>query len=132
MLFRSVYNTGCCDYILVTGDSEHPEKYDETGAMKSFLIENGIPESAIVCDTLGLSTYESMLRACTLYDIKSAVVVTTGFHCARSVYDSHMFGIESVGVEAINSGYVIKQYNYYREFIARGKDYVFTIIKPGA
>ena len=127
-----VYNTGCCDYILVTGDSEHPEKYDETGAMKSFLIENGIPESAIVCDTLGLSTYESMLRACTLYDIKSAVVVTTGFHCARSVYDSHMFGIESVGVEAINSGYVIKQYNYYREFIARGKDYVFTIIKPGA
>lgn len=127
-----VYNTGCCDYILVTGDSEHPEKYDETGAMKEFLVSNGIPESAIICDPLGLSTYESMLRACSVYDIKSAVVVTTGFHCARSVYDSHMFGIKSVGVEAINSGYVIKQYNYYREFIARGKDYVFTLLKPGA
>ena len=39
------------------------------------------------------------------------------------------FGIEAVGVEAINSGYVIKQYNYWREFIARGKDLVFTYLK---
>lgn len=127
----TVFKTGCADYILVTGDSEHPEKYDEIGAMKDFLISEGISEEDIVCDPLGLSTYESMLRAVKEFDIKSAVVVTTGFHCARSVYDARKFGIESVGVEAINSGYVIKQYNYYREFIARGKDYVFTIFKPG-
>ena len=37
---------------------------------------------------------------------------------------------KAVGVEAINSGYVIKPYNYFREFVARGKDLVFTIIKP--
>ena len=127
----AVYKTGCADYILVSGDSEYPEKYDETGAMKTFLIEEGIPESVIVCDPLGLSTYETMLRADTVFNIKTAVVVTTGFHVGRSVYDSHMFGIESVGVEAINSGYVIKKYNYIREFIARGKDYVFTVFKPG-
>ena len=72
-----------------------------------------------------------MLRAVTLFNVKSAVVVTTGFHCERSVYDACNFGIESVGVEAINSGYVIRQYNYYREFIARGKDFVFMLIKPG-
>ena len=59
-------------------------------------------------------------------------MVTTDFHVARSVYDCRAFGIESVGVEAINSGYVIKQYNYYREFVARAKDFVFTIIKPGS
>lgn len=128
----AVYKTGCADYILVSGDSEHPEKYDETGAMKAFLIDEGIPESSIVCDPLGLSTYETMLRADKEFGIKSAVVVTTDFHVARSVYDSRAFGIESIGVEAINSGYVIKQYNYYREFIARGKDFVFTLVKPGA
>lgn len=127
----AVYKTGCADYILVTGDSEEPEDYDETGCMKEFLINEGITESDIVCDPLGLSTYDSMLRAVTLFDIKTAVVVTTGFHCARSVYDAQHFGIESVGVEAINSGYVIRQYNYYREFIARGKDFVFMLIKPG-
>ena len=127
----AVYKTGCADYILVTGDSEEPEDYDETGCMKEFLINEGISESDIVCDPLGLSTYESMVRAVTLFDVKSAVVVTTGFHCARSVYDAQNFGIESVGVEAINSGYVIRQYNYYREFIARGKDFVFMLIKPG-
>jgi vancomycin permeability regulator SanA len=127
----SVFKTGCADYILVTGDSEHPEKYDEIGAMTKFLTGLGISEDDIVCDPLGLSTYESMLRAVKEFNIKSAVVVTTGFHCARSVYDARRFGIESVGVAAINSGYVIKQYNYYREFIARGKDYVFTIFKPG-
>ena len=127
----AVFKTGCADYILVTGDSLEPEDYDETGCMKEFLINEGISENDIVCDPLGLSTYDSMLRAVTLYNIKTAVVVTTGFHCARSVYDSQHFGIESVGVEAINSGYVIRQYNYYREFIARGKDFVFMLIKPG-
>ena len=127
----AVYMTGCADYILVTGDSEVPEKYDETGVMKEFLINEGIEADKIVCDPLGLSTYESMLRAVKLFDVRTAVVVTTGFHCHRSVYDSMMLGIESVGVEAINSGYVIRQYNYQREFVARGKDFVFTIIKPG-
>lgn len=126
-----VYQTGCADYILVSGDSEVPEKYDETGVMKEFLVNQGIDAGDIVCDPLGLSTYETMLRAVKLFDIKTAVVVTTGFHCARSVYDSHKFGIESVGVEAVNSGYIIREYNYQREFVARGKDFVFTLIKPG-
>ena len=127
----AVYKTGCCDYVLVSGDSEHPEDYDETGTMKAFLIEEGVPESDIVCDPLGLSTYETAVRAASLFDIKTAVVVTTEFHCARSVYDCSGFGIESVGVEAINSGYVIQPYNYIREFIARGKDFVFMIVRPG-
>ena len=127
----AVFKTGCADYILVTGDSQDPDDYDETGCMKEFLIDEGIDAGDIVCDPMGLSTYESMLRAVKLFNIKTAVVVTTGFHCERSVYDSHGFGIESVGVEAINSGYVIRQYNYYREFIARGKDFVFMLIKPG-
>ena len=126
-----VYKTGCADYVLVTGDSLEPWKYDETGVMREFLIREGVPAESIVCDPLGLSTYESMMRAVKEFGISSAVVVTTGFHCARSVYDSKMFGINSVGVEAINSGYVIRQYNYYREFVARGKDFVFTLIKPG-
>ena len=127
----SVYKTGCADYVLVSGDSQEPEKYDETGVMKAFLIAEGIDSDDIVCDPLGLSTYETMLRAVKVFGIKTAVVVTTEFHCARSVYDSHKMGIESVGVNAINSGYDIREYNYYREFIARGKDFVFTIFKPG-
>ena len=127
----AVYSTGCADYVLVTGDSEDASEYDETGVMREFLIREGVPPEAIVCDPLGLSTYESMMRAVKEFGVESAVVVTTEFHCARSVYDSHMFGIRSVGVEAINSGYEIRQYNYYREFIARGKDFVFTLIKPG-
>ena len=126
-----VYKTGCADYILVSGDSYDVSKYDETGCMKEFLIGEGIPSDKIVCDGLGLSTYESMLRAHTEYNIKSAVVVTTGFHVARSVYDCRAFGIECVGVEAINSGYVIKKYNYVREFIARGKDILYSAVKPG-
>ena len=72
-----------------------------------------------------------MIRALTVFDIKSAVVVTTEFHVARSVYDCRAFGIESVGVEAINSGYIIRPHNYVREFIARGKDFIFALVKPG-
>ena len=126
----SVYKTGCCDYVLVSGDSAEPWKYDETGVMAEFLVNEGVPEEKIFCDQLGLSTYESMNRALKVYHIDTAVVVTTGFHVPRSVYDAQSFGIDAVGVEAINSGYVIKLYNYIREYVARGKDLVFTIFKP--
>ena len=127
-----VYETGCCDYVLVSGDGANPEDYDEIGPMKNYLISLGVPSSAIACDPLGLSTYETMLRAHKEFGINRAVIVTTGFHVARSVYDSRAFGIESVGVEAVNTGYVIQPYNYCREFIARGKDFVYAIIRPGA
>ncbi|WP_051688419.1 SanA/YdcF family protein [Butyrivibrio sp. AE2032] len=126
-----VYKTGCADYVLVSGDGKDPEKYDEIVPMRDFLISEGVPADAIKCDPLGLSTYDTMLRAEREFDISSAVVVTTGFHVARSVYDSRAFGIESVGVEAINTGYVIKPYNYCREFVARCKDIFYALIKPG-
>ena len=48
----AVFKTGCADYVLVTGDSENPEDYDETGCMKEFLINEGISESDILCDPL--------------------------------------------------------------------------------
>ena len=94
--------------------------------------EYGVAQKAdkIVCDTLGLSTYESMYRADAVYHLKSMVVVTTGFHVARGVYDARGFGIDAEGVEAINTGYVIKPYNYCREFVARGKDLIYMIFKP--
>ena len=60
-----------------------------------------------------------MYRADAVYHLKSMVVVTTGFHVARGVYDARGFGIDAEGVEAINTGYVIKPYNYCREFVAR-------------
>jgi len=128
----AVYKTGCADLVLVSGDSEEPDLYDETGTMKEFLIQEGVPEADILCDPMGLSTYETALRSVSVFGISSAVVVTTGFHCGRAVYDCRMFGIQSIGVEAVNSGYVIRPYNYLREFIARGKDLVFTVLKPGA
>lgn len=125
-----VYKTGCAGYLLVSGDGKDPSDYDEISAMKEFLIDEGIPESDLVCDPLGVSTYETMRRAFTEYGIKSAVVVTTDYHLSRAVYDCQKFGIVSVGVEATLPGYVIQPYNYFREFIARAKDCVFMVIKP--
>ena len=72
----SVYNSGCCDYILVSGDGLNPSDYDEIGPMTDFLIEEGIPADKIKKDPLGLSTYESMLRAEKEFGISSAVIVT--------------------------------------------------------
>lgn len=127
----SVYNSGCCDYILVSGDGLNPLDYDEIGPMTDFLIEEGIPADKIKKDPLGLSTYESMLRAEKEFGISSAVIVTSDFHLARALYDARAFDYLSVGVEAIQSGYTLSKSNYEREFLARGKDFVFALIKPG-
>lgn len=124
-----VFETGCADYILVSGDSQDPDNYDEITAMVNYLIDEGIDEEDIISDPLGVSTYETMNRASYEFNIESAVVVTSGYHLSRSVYICHSFDIDSVGVSAIDRSY-ITPYEKCREVVARGKDFLLTLIKP--
>jgi len=127
-----LYKDGISDKILLTGDHIN-ENYNETGAMRRYCLDNGVPEEAILIDDLGLSTYESMYRAKNLFNIDSAVIVTQKYHIARAVYNATSLGIRCRGVCAINSGYVVAAYNYVRESIARSKDFILDLIKadPG-
>lgn len=127
-----VYNSGCTDRILMSGDHGRTE-YDEVNSMKVFAVETGIEQDNIFMDHAGFSTYESMYRARDVFEVNTVVIVTQKYHLYRAIYNARKLGLEAYGVEAdgqYDYGIVTDSYNGFRESLARCKDFVYCIFKP--
>lgn len=120
-----LYFGGAAPKLLLSGDHEQ-EDYNEVAVMKQYCLEAGVPEDAILCDRYGLSTYDSIVRACTLFGVKRAVIVTQEYHLYRALYIAEKTGVEAVGVSADIRAYRLQWYRDLREVLARCKDYYTT------
>ena len=124
-----LYKNGKCEKILISGDNSG-KHYNEVGVMKNYLVNEGVPEDAIISDNFGFSTYESMYRAAKVYELRKILIVTQKYHLYRSVFLARKFGMEAKGVESMPNTYVTFLYDEAREFLARNKDFIFSIIQP--
>lgn len=127
-----VYNTGCTDRILMSGDHGR-EDYDEVNVMKNFAIECGATSDEVFMDHAGFSTYESMYRARDVFQVKKVVIVTQRYHLYRAVYNARKLGLDAYGVCAdgqYNYDIFVRSYNNSREALARCKDFIWCIFKP--
>lgn len=124
-----LYENGAAEIILVSGDNSRVD-YDEVGVMEEFLIENGVPEDAIVKDHAGFSTYESLYRARDIFCAEKLIIVTQEYHLYRSLFVAEKLGLEAVGVSADLHTYRGQSYRELREILARNKDFLYTILKP--
>ena len=117
-----LYKNGAAPKILMTGDG-HTEDYNEVNVMKAYAIENGVPESDIICDPYGLCTYDSMWRAENVYGIDSAIVVTQRYHLTRALYNAEGVGMDACGVASDLDIYTKRFYRTTREVFASFKDF---------
>lgn len=127
-----VYNTGCTDRILMSGDHGRKD-YDEVNVMKDFAIDSGVEANTVFMDHAGFSTYESMYRAKEIFGVKKVIIVTQKYHLYRAVYNARKLGIDAYGVAAdgqYNFSIFTKAYNNSREALARCKDFIWCIFKP--
>jgi vancomycin permeability regulator SanA len=127
-----VYNTGCSDRILMSGDHGR-EEYDEVNVMKNYAIECGILSNNIFMDHAGFSTYESMYRARDIFQVKKVLIITQEYHLYRAVYNARQLGLDAYGVCAdgeYDYDITVRTYNNSREALARCKDFVYCIFKP--
>lgn len=123
----ALYKDGTVKKLLMSGDGEEPEKYDETAAMKNYAIAAGVPEDDILTDSYGLSTYDSIWRAKRLYGVKSAVIVTQKYHLHRALYIAEKTGYgELCGASADVRTYRGQVFRDIREVAARIKDFFFV------
>lgn len=122
----SLYNQKKVKKLLVTGDSQSMY-YDETGAMKRYLLERGVKEEDIVVDPQGLSTSESIERAKDVLGYNDFLIITQEYHLYRSLYIANNEGIEAEGVKADLQNYGNQFLQYTRETLARCKDFVLGI-----
>ncbi len=95
----ALWRQGKVQLVLVSGDQTKPFHH-ETRAMRRYLLEHGVPESAVQGDEAGLSTYDSCLRASTVFGAKRAILVTQRFHLTRALFIANSVGIDAWGVAA--------------------------------
>ncbi len=89
-----LYRMGKVDGLLMSGDN-HTASHDEPAAMRAYAIAHGVPATAITLDYAGFDTYDSCYRARHIFGVRSAVVVTQGYHAPRAVYPYRSVGIHA-------------------------------------
>ena len=125
----NLYNEGYSDILLLSGDRSG-DHYDEVYAMKEYCLSKGIPESDIICDNLGFSTYESLYNTAQIKDADSIIIVTQKYHLYRALYIGEKMGLEVCGVSADIRSYRGQIFREIRETLARAKDfYKITFFK---
>jgi SanA protein len=117
--------------ILVSGDHGR-WSYDEPGTMRRMLLADGIPARDIFTDHAGFDTWDSAQRARRVFDVRSAVVVTQGFHMARALFDARRAGLKVTGFVADRRDYgKVMDKLVVREAVARVKALGEAVVGAG-
>jgi SanA protein len=95
----ALWKAGKAQAVLVSGDNSD-RFHDETRAMRRYMVQHGLPEQAVLGDDSGLSTYDSCVRAFTVFRVRKALLVTQRFHLPRALYIANSVGMDAWGVAA--------------------------------
>lgn len=125
----SLYESGAAPKIIMSGDHGR-EDYDEVNVMKSYAVENGVPDSDVFMDHAGFSTYDSIYRAKAVFEADSIIIVTQKYHLYRALYIAEKLGVNAVGVAADLDDYSGQLKRDLREIAARDKDFFSCLFKP--
>lgn len=117
-----LYQEGVSSKILLSGDNGQVG-HNEIHVMLNYVKNEGIPEEDIFCDHAGFSTYDSMYRASSIFQVKKAVVVTQEYHEYRALYIGEKLGLDVKGVSADQEKYAGQTAREIREILARDKDF---------
>jgi SanA protein len=99
-----LYHLGKAERLLLSGDNRFLN-YNEPGAMQKAALGLGVPESALVLDYAGRSTYDTCYRAKAIFGLTRAALVTQEFHLPRALFICEALGLETVGVSADRRDY---------------------------
>jgi SanA protein len=102
------------------------EGYDEPGAMQAAAIAQGVPESAVLLDPLGISTLDSCLNFKENFG-GEVVIVTQDFHLPRAIFLARKLGLPASGVAAH-----IYRFSWYKQAYWRAREILampYNIVK---
>jgi SanA protein len=116
-----LYKAGKVEKVLASGD-HGTVGYDEVDAMKRALLAAGVAPRDVFTDHAGFDTWDTMVRARKVFQVRSALVVTQGFHLSRAVWLARQAGLDAHGVGADLHGYgKALLFSEAREVLARVK-----------
>lgn len=83
----TLWNAGLAPLVVTTGGNQPGDRFTEAEASRRYLVEAGVPESAILLEDRGTSTLDSLQRVHDILaeqDIADVLIVTDPYHAARS------------------------------------------------
>jgi SanA protein len=98
----ALYRDGRVDRVLVSGEPGRGF-VDQVEVMRRELVRMGVPDRVIFTDRGGVDTWDSMVRARKVYEVRSAIVVTQGWHMPRALWLAKRAGLQTHGVVADRS-----------------------------
>lgn len=118
-----LYQEGKIKRFLLSGD--HGRKnYDEVNGMKKYLLAKGIAQQDIFLDHAGFDTYNSIVRAKEIFEVKDMIVISQAFHLPRALYIAHEKGMNAYGFNADQRKNVQSNYLKFREMFACLKAFI--------
>lgn len=116
-----VYQAKKAAKILISGDGDPEDFYDEVATIKKYLINRGIPPHIVFVDNGGFDTYDSLWRAKHIFGITHITISTQRFHLPRALLIAHGLGIQAEWIAADRTVYTNAERNALRESFARIK-----------
>ncbi|HEU0164723.1 MAG TPA: YdcF family protein [Thermomicrobiales bacterium] len=102
----ALWNDGYAPRVVVTGGKMPGDAYTEAESEANFLMDNGVPSSAILYENKGRDTWQSMQGVAAVLKgtgVKKLLLVSDGFHLARSKLMATELGFTAYGSPAKNS-----------------------------
>ena len=104
----NLYKQGLVSHILLSGGlhpptSSHPNERNEITAMKNVCLAEGIPESALFYDPVGINTRATAFNTAGFmhaHGFSSVIVCSTDFHLYRTVLSFHQAGLDAYALAA--------------------------------
>lgn len=124
----ALYRAGKVQKLLLSGDNSD-RYHDETSAMRRYALQRGLPESDVVGDFGGLSTYDTCYRAKEVFEVDHALLVTQAFHLPRALFIANSLGIDAFGVPADGPDAGRSVYSL-RELFSRPLALAMVLLRP--
>ena len=93
-----LYNEGVAPVVMVTGGNQPGDRFTEAEASADYLVDRGVPETAVMREDAGHTTYESLDAAADqLLDagLDDVVLVTDPYHSLRSRLIAEEVGLDA-------------------------------------
>ncbi len=104
-----LWNDGAAQYFIVTGGRQEGDRFTEAETSRNVALDNGVPDSSILFEDQGTTTWESLQGVAQLveqYEISSVILVTDPYHAMRASLIAKRSGINVVGVATVQDSVV--------------------------
>ena len=115
-----LYNKEHFKYIIVSGGTGK-EGFDEAVVMKNYLVDNGVPDEAVLLDQEGYNTFMTAQNSKAIMsemDLNSVTVISQYFHIRRTKLAFRKVGFDKVYSAHAKYFGLRDVYSLFREFFA--------------